>query len=263
MNYYRAIRLIGRTVVLCRPRDEKDDGYYGTARILGVEYDYANSKWLWIALGKVTAFGLPIPLRELFGTQSTNDTPFHVYSRTLRPISPYEMERLLERGGVSQVMGFEESLTPCEILSPLPRWTTRKTKVSQKLIRDELLTLYGPACVLTEKLYTTLNGRFCETQTGHVIALRYFGPDILQNTLPMCSIANWHWDNGIVSLTNAGKILLSERASPHAKELFGHGRQVRFANSQVWPKAEYLEWHRDNIFQKGHQAGLIWKGVER
>lgn len=258
-NYYRAVRLLGRTVVLYRPRGETANGYYGTAHIIGVEYDQSDPKWLWVALSRIKLFGAVIPLDQLFGATFTNDTPFHVYSKALRPISPYEMGRLLAMDEVEYAVGLEENGMLHEFRTPPVKWKNQKIRVRQKLLRDELIRLYGPACVLTEKLFTGLSGRFYETQTSHMVALRYSGPDIIQNTLPMCSIANWHWDNGLVSLTNGGEILLSSRASADAKKLFEPGRQVRFANSQVWPKAEYLEWHRDNIFEKGHQAALSWK----
>lgn len=258
-NYYRAVRLIGQTVVLYRPRHEDANGYYGTARLIGVEYDRTNPKWVWVALSNIIPFSQVVSLDQLYGATFTNDTPFHLYSKALRPISSYELERLQEVQEHVRFAGLSEERPGKALLAPTPKWASRKTRIRRKLLRDELIRLYGPACALTEKIYSTLSGRFFETQTSHMVALRYLGPDVIQNTLPMCSIANWHWDNGLVSLTNGGLILLSARAPPHARELFEGGRQVRFANSRVWPKAEYLEWHRDNIFEKGHQAGLVWQ----
>lgn len=258
-NYMRAVMLMGQAVMLYRPRGEAESGYYGWAKLSDVERDRQDPKWFWIALCDIVPFARTISLDELYGASFINDTPFYTYSRALRAISPYEMERLGHVDEVSRQPGFADNAAHAEPPATHLGWSTRKVRLRAKLLRDRLIGLYGPQCVLTEKLYTKLDARFFETQTGHVVAIGYGGPDIIQNTLPMSCIANWHWDNGLISLTNSGDILLTSKASADTKALFEHGRRIRFANSQVWPKAEYLEWHRDHIFEKGFQRSLIWQ----
>ena len=258
-NLHRALRLIGRSVVLYRPRDEDEDGYYGFATIANVEVDRHANEFIWLELGGTTHFSKVVSLDELLGAVHVNDMPFHTYSKGVRLISPYEEGRLSEISHVKDALGFHEEQRVENASSDIPeRWSFRKTLLRHRLLRAEMLTLYGPACVFTELLYTSLSGKLFETQVGHLVAREYRGPDIIQNVLPMSGTANWHWDHGLISLTNPGKILVSSRATRASQKLFKAGKQIRFADSKFWPHTEYLEWHRDNIFEKGRQPGLTW-----
>ena len=61
-NYYAALRLVGRQVVLYRPRGERDPGYYGLADIINVEPDRCDAQRIWIKIDNVSAFDAPISL---------------------------------------------------------------------------------------------------------------------------------------------------------------------------------------------------------
>lgn len=258
-NYLLAVRLCGRQVVLYRPRDENNKGYYGTARIIDVEPDWTDPKWIWIELGEQAIFDRPITLQEIHRGKPVSDTVFHTYSRTIRPIADGELAMLSELTGSTEWPGLAERSEGDAFAPAQQAWSSRKQLRRKKHLRDALLREYGPACVFSEKVYRKLNGRFCETQLGHIIALRYGGQDVLQNALPMSGLTNWHWDNGLISLSNAGRILVSSVASADTRALYQEGRMIRFGRPQHWPKAEYLEWHREYIFERGHQEGLRWE----
>lgn len=67
----------------------------------------------------------------------------------------------------------------------------------------------------------------------------------------MTKDVNFQWDGGLVSLTNAGKVLIAKNAGPDTRALFAGHTMARFAdNPQFWPDAQYLERHRDEIFEK-------------
>lgn len=260
MNFLRAARLIGRRVFLYRPSDEPNPGYYATALLKEVELDFANSRLMWVALDDIRALPQRLPLNGFASIEDSGRLPFYSYARTVRIVSPSDLDHLgAMMGEAIYPRGFGE-VNVIDFEPSPPRWRTQKIKVREKLLRLALLTRYGPRCILTEKLYTSPSGRFVETQVGHLIARRYGGPDHIQNTLPMSGVGNWHWDNGLVALTNSGQLLVSSRASQDTRALFEHGRRIRFTDSQAWPKAEYLEWHRDNIFEHGHREELMWTG---
>ncbi|KKC40761.1 hypothetical protein WH87_02890 [Devosia epidermidihirudinis] len=263
-NLYRAVRLIGRSVFLYRPRDEEDDGYYGMATIANVEMSSDSRNFIWIELSGVKPFPKTVTLDELYGLVQIKDTPFHTYSRALRPVSAYESDMLLDIPWVRGAMELREETGQLESENaPVELWSFRRQSIKRHLLRAEMLTLYGNKCVFTEKVFLCLNGRLAETQVGHLIAREYGGPDIIQNVLPMSSVTNWHWDHGLISLTNSGKLLVATKASSETRLSFLAGLQLRFADSRFWPRAEYLEWHRDNIFEKGRQRGLIWSTTQR
>jgi len=262
-NLLWALRLIDRALVLYRPRDEIDHGYYGVARILNVEQDGAKSNFIWLELSDVAEFPKVVTLDELYGAVATNDTPFHTYSRAVRPVTPYELARLFSLPGVPNALGlYEETIQAKLISDQVDSWTLRKVRLHQRALRAELLRVYGPRCAFTDEVYTSLSSRLFETNVGHLISLEYGGPSIIQNTLPMTGTTNWHWDGGLISATNSGHILVSAQASSSTRRLFEAGRKIRFANSKYWPRAEFLEWHRDCIFEKGRQPGLQWSGLD-
>lgn len=101
-----------------------------------------------------------------------------------------------------------------------------------------------------------VNGLSCDTQVGHLIPLRYDGPDVIENILPMNSNANWAWDQGLTGLSNSGRILVASNAPSANRRAYEAGRMIRFPGTTSWPRPEYLEWHRDMIFEKGPQPGL-------
>lgn len=74
----------------------------------------------------------------------------------------------------------------------------------------------------------------------------------------MSAETNWLWDEGVISLTNDGRLLVSEHASPECRAFYVDGHEIPFLSSLYWPKAEFLEWHRDLIFNKGRQPRLIY-----
>ena len=88
-----------------------------------------------------------------------------------------------------------------------------------------------------------VNGLSCDTQVGHLIPLRYDGPDVIENILPMNSNANWAWDQGLIGLSNSGRILVASNAPSANRRAYEAGRMIRFPGTTFWPRPEYLEWH--------------------
>lgn len=264
-NLRRALVLEGRQIVLYRPSDETDAGYYAFATTSQVLPDFQNKDRIWIELESIQPFEQPVTVDHLReGGQRRGDMPFHTYARSIRRVSDYESTQLAAMHDGAPANLYEEKGPPeysegdREI-----EYVSRRTRLRDRGLRTFMLQLYGPRCVFTGKAFWSLDGRNPSTQVGHLVALEYGGPDIIQNVLPMSAQTNWHWDEGIISLTNSRRMLISDNACPESRALYAAGHEVPFISSLYWPKAELLEWHRDMIFNKGRQRGLVYPSKHR
>ena len=256
LNLTRALTVLGEQIVLYAPRGEMHEGYFGLAQITRVDPDLSSSNFVWLQLAGVTLFEKPVPLEDLYGSGQINDTPFHTYSRAIRSISNYEAERLQLLERLPLLIAREGQDVGAYEASVLLSTRLSKQRIRSARLRIRMLEHYGPECAFTGLYYPSLDGRHFSTQVGHLQPLKYGGPDIIQNVLPMAPEVNWHWDNGIISLTNAGKLLVSANASAQSRRLFRPGKIVRFIDPQLWPRAEFLQWHRDNLFEMDRQTDL-------
>jgi predicted restriction endonuclease len=100
----------------------------------------------------------------------------------------------------------------------------------------------------------SLDGQRHAVQVGHVRPLGFYGKDNLQNVLPMSSVANWGWDEGLISSHNKGKVLLASGLTESTRQLFGKCEQITLPKDlRYWPLGENFEFHRDVIFQRSRQ----------
>jgi hypothetical protein len=256
VNLTSALSLTDTQVILYAPSGEKHEGYFGVATISSVDPDFSNSNFIWLQLESMSLFEEAVPLDALYGSGLINDTPFHTYSRALRSVSEYEAGRLELLQLVRPYQDLSESQSHPETAGNDARWRLSKARIRSARLRIKLLEHYGPQCVFTDQCYSSLDGRRVSTQVGHLHPLNFLGPDIIQNALPMAPEVNWHWDNGIVSLTNFGEVLVSSHASAQTRSLFTAGKMIRFIDPKIWPRAEFLEWHRDILFEKDRRPGL-------
>ena len=120
-----------------------------------------------------------------------------------------------------------------------------------RLVRFRMLELHGSRCLFSGAAHHSLDGRRHAVQVGHLLPLKHGGPDVLQNVMPMSAIVNWLWDEGIITLLNSGVIRISDRASDEDRAVIGGRHQIAFPKDpRFWPRAEYLEAHRDLIFDR-------------
>lgn len=236
--------------------DEAAAGYFGIGLINDTYPSIEHSGSIWVDFALLRRFKKPVTLRDIYRDGPVRPNAF-AYSRTIRPVAPIEVDYVLSEQEGAATLGMSEQAQPgLDAWAPHVPWSVRKVRVRNLSIRIDMLRWYGPGCVFTGQLSFSIDGRRCDTQVGHLVSLEYGGPDIIQNVLPMSASTNWHWDEGLISLTNGGRILVARNASPQSKALYEEGRIVKFGDSKVWPKAEYIEWHRNNIFERGRQPGL-------
>jgi len=255
-NLFGARKLIGRTVLLYGPRDEKMAGYFGWATIHEVLPDLGNIAFIWVNFGRTEFFLQPVTLGNIYDAGELNDAPFHTYSRAIRAISPRELTRLieLEDSFQQEPKGFREpGIDEVDQATDARR---RRSEIRRRsIVRFQMLEHYGPRCCFTGELDVSLDGLRYAVEVGHIWALKLDGPDIVQNVLPMSRRVNWLWDEGILSMLNDGTPLVSSRASGRDKETLSRYERIAFPLSPLyWPRPEYIEAHRDLVFEKGIYA---------
>lgn len=258
-NLRRALILQDQRVFLYRPWGEPDPGYYAQAIIARVEPNEHNRERIWIEFADITPLAQIVTVAQLHEhSDGTRDPPF-AYAPSIRRVHNYEAKQLLELEPQAYPEFYEEAAGE-ERLAPFrpPSRQSRMVLLRSRVLRTEMFRLHGSRCAFTGLVGWCLNHRIPSTQVGHIVALEYGGPDVIQNVLPMSQETNWHWDAGVISLTNDGRIMIAARAAPESRKLFEEGRRVRFADARDGPRSEYIEWHRDVIFEKGRQPGLRW-----
>lgn len=123
-----------------------------------------------------------------------------------------------------------------------------------ELIRFRMISQYGTTCPFILNDMQSLDGQRYAIQVGHVRPLGFYGKDNLQNVLPMSSIANWGWDEGLISSLNNGKVLLASGLTESTRQLFGKCEQIALPKDlSYWPESQNFEFHRDVIFERSLQ----------
>lgn len=181
-NMRRVIALIGRQVVLYRPSDESGAGYYAEATVCRVLPDFKNKDRIWVELESIRPFESPVSVDHLYeSAQHLRDMPFHTYARSIRRISDYESAQLSELQDATPATLYEDPLPIVAGDSEHDSdYVTRRSRRRDRGLRAFMLQLYGPRCVFTGKVSWSLGGRNPSTQVGHLVALVYGGPDVIQ-----------------------------------------------------------------------------------
>ena len=215
-----------------------------------------HPKFLLVELANIVNYKTPIPISALADAEFPQD--FQQNSTGLWRLTDNELMRLrthLE----PRSLGLGED--PAEF-SVGDFWNTTHFRLGyrrlrRRMLRVRMLELYGPRCPFTGDLHPSLDGHRFEIQLGHVYPLALDGPDTLLNTLLMSGLANWAWDEGLISLTTAGRVLVAEGASADTAARIPANRQIEFPKDpRYWPRAEFLERHRDLVFGRGMRAAL-------
>lgn len=94
-------------------------------------------------------------------------------------------------------------------------------------------------------------GGRAETEAAHIMPVEADGPDVVTNGIALSGTVHWMFDRGLVSLSDAGEILLSSKINDRegVEKLVYPDRQARFPSSPASrPHPRYLAWHRDERF---------------
>lgn len=271
-NYLAAAsRMVGEWIVYLEPRRAGKRGYFATAKVERIVPDprQAGMHLAMIEPGSFLEFGRDVPFNidgQVVERGLLNETGGLKGSKQLaiRPLSNADFNRILELGGVTE----EDELLPRvdeemealplvaeehAVFEPAPRERAlllTNRKVRDRVFRKRVLDAYDCRCALTGMKLINGGGR-AEAEAAHIMPVEADGPDIVNNGLALSGTVHWMFDRGLVSLGDAGEILLSSKINDieGVTKLIYSDRRARFpAVAAQRPFPRFLGWHRENCF---------------
>ena len=203
-------------------------GYAAAARVeaIVVKEDQAGLARAGIERGSYFEFGRTVPLDvdglviegDLAGSDGRLETGRA--GQAIRAITPEAFERILKlalvddddflpRDAAQDLIGSSVNDRPGLWLDPVDRTKILVERtVRDRQFRKRVLDAYGARCALTGMKLTNGGGR-AETQAAHIKSVAANGPDSINNGIALSGTVHWMFDRGLISLSDAGDILLS------------------------------------------------------
>ena len=203
--------------------------------------------------GRIVEEGLATAEGELDRDRAAN---------AVRAITPGDFDRILDLGLIADdellPRDVDEDARPSFVMEESPPWdgpVDRMTMLVERKVRDRqfrkrVLDAYGARCALTGMKLINGGGR-AETQAAHIKSVAAGGPDAVTNGIALSGTVHWMFDRGLISLSDAGDILLSRAINDRdsVERLIHRDRKARFpASAARRPHPDYLHWHRTECF---------------
>jgi putative restriction endonuclease len=125
----------------------------------------------------------------------------------------------------------------------------QKKRARDELFRISVREAYSSVCAITRIGLRTETA--IEVEAAHIIPVHREGPDDIRNGLTLCKTMHWAFDNGLISISEDHKLLVSKKftsgkfASANDSLLNLKGKQILLpSKSSLQPAAEALQWHR-------------------
>lgn len=266
-----ASRVVGNWIVYQEPRRAGPRGYYAVARVEKIVPDTAN-EGMYLALiepGSYLELGRDVPFqlegqaveRGLLNPDGRLNNGRAIQS--IRPISDADFNRIVGLGLIE-----EDELLPREDEQDAPvselvqeeqaTWEGPvdraimlvSRKVRNRQFRKRVLDVYDRRCALTGVKLINGGGR-AEAQAAHIMSVEVGGPDVITNGIALSGTVHWMFDRGLISLSDAGDILLSSKINDVdgvRKMIYADGQARLPSSPSVRPHARYLDWHRTERF---------------
>ncbi|MHA6298778.1 HNH endonuclease [Devosia sp. CAU 1758] len=256
-----AFSAIGRTVLLYAPRDEARHGYFGKAEIAGVRLDATHRRFMFLDLYAIETFARTIRLEnvaeplESLAYRPDGSIAFSYFSTGIRLLCADDQQAIDRmENALAQPRGFRAPAQP--VLSAPPGDSAARPRILRDVaLRDAqlrwvVLEHYGSACAVCGSNHGDAERGLYEVEVCHVQALKFGGPDVITNALPMCRTHHWAYDIGLFTLAPQGQILVSNRMTPDLRTRFNGRSRAWFAEAAaIRPAAEHLRFHREMVFQ--------------
>jgi len=245
-------------------------GYFAIARVQQIVPD-PKAPDMYLALmepGSYLDFASPVPFNDVDGPleQGLLNVRGKLSGRAqsaVRPISPQDFHRIVERGLDDQrpplprvgapepITGIAEGQAPY-ILEPQRE---RLQQLTSRIVRDRVfrkivLRAYGERCVITGLKLINGGGR-AEVNAAHIRPVQANGPDVVNNGLALSGTAHWMFDRGLISLGDDLEILISRHVNDmDGVRSFINKTGFAFAPQRAGdrPHPHFLKWHRENCF---------------
>jgi putative restriction endonuclease len=261
-----AARSVGQWILYQEPRRAGPRGYYAVARVEQIVRDPADAG-MYLALiepGSYLEFGRDVPFqldgqaveRGLLDADGRLNNGRAIQS--IRPISNEDFNRIVGLGLIE-----EDGLLPRQdehdatlervreeqepFLGPVDRETVLTSrKMRDRQFRKRVLDVYECRCALTGMQLINGGGR-AEAQAAHIMSVEAGGPDTVANGIALSGTVHWMFDRGLISLSDAGDILLSRKINDVAgvEKLVYSDRRARLPENENRPHPRYLAWHRE------------------
>lgn len=266
-----ASRVVGNWIIYQEPRRAGPRGYYAVARVERIVPDTAN-EGMYLALiepGSYLELGRDVPFqlegqaveRGLLNPDGRLNNGRAIQS--IRPISDADFNRIVGLGLIEEdellPREDEEEVPVPELVQeeqavwegPVDRATMLVSrKVRNRQFRKRVLDVYDRRCALTGMKLINGGGR-AETQAAHIMSVEVGGPDVVTNGIALAGTVHWMFDRGLISLSDAGEILLSSKINDidGVRKMIHADGQARLPLSpSVRPHPRYLDWHRSERF---------------
>jgi len=265
-----ASKVVGSWIIYQEPRRAGQRGYYAVAKVEKIVPDPAN-EGMYLALiepGTYLEFGRDVPFqmdgqaverglldpsgrvnggRAIQSIRTISDTDFN----RIVGLGLVEEDELLPReddGLAIPSMVQEEQATWEEPIDRATMLVSRKVRNRQ--FRKRVLDVYDRRCALTGMQLINGGGR-AEAQAAHIMSVEVGGPDVVTNGIALSGTVHWMFDRGLVSLSDAGDILLSSKINDIEgvrKMIYADGLARLPASPSIRPHPRYLDWHRTERF---------------
>lgn len=131
-------------------------------------------------------------------------------------------------------------------------WVLSRQRRRDPTFRPRVLSAYGSRCALCE--YSgELYGKPIAIEAAHIMWHEANGPAIIQNGIALCSLHHKLFDSGVFTLESNLEVVVSEPFQGNGVDAAlrrFHGTKLRAPpkETDLIPSAEYLEWHRTQVF---------------
>lgn len=268
---YRAVaeRMAGQWIVYQRSRRAGEQGYFAVAKVEQIVPDPSAGGMYRavIEAGSYLDFASVVPfqlggMQVERGLRNADGSIRGAKQSAIRPLGNVDFNRIVELGLMEAEPELprvgEADLPQVAMLGePEAVWegpVDRATMLVNRKVRDvkfrrAVLHAYDGRCALTGMKLVNGGGRL-ETEAAHVMSVAAGGPDAVSNGIALSGTVHWMFDRGLISLGDAGEILLSGKINDREgveKIVFADGRARWPKSAGARPHSRYLAWHREQF----------------
>jgi putative restriction endonuclease len=282
-------RAVGDWIVYYEPRRSSNDPgsrggaqvYFATARLERIIPDQTRADHFYAEVSNYLAFTRPVPFREghLYYEsgleKSDGSTNKGAFGRAVRNLSDAEYD-LIWAAGFAHILGAEPRLRPTPDvpeapLQPIPGFAEGQSdfiydgpfeqdrriieQLTSRPFRDRAFAAavkdaYLDTCAMSGVKIINGGGR-SEVQAAHIRPVEHRGPDSVRNGVALSGTFHWMFDRGLISVDDDYRLLLAKDRLPDSIDRFlgGNDRLLVPARPDLRPHAQFLAWHRNNVFK--------------
>lgn len=265
-----AAQSVGQWVLYQEPRRAGPRGYYAAAKVEQIVRDPSDPE-MYLALiepGSYLELGRDVPFQHdgkavesglLYPDGRLNNGRA---IQSIRAISNEDFNRIVDLGLIDdfELLPREDTDVPAPeaerehdvVQEPFFGPVERETALVSRTVRDRqfrkrVLDAYDCRCALTGMRLINGGGR-AETQAAHIVGVEHNGSDQVINGIALSGTVHWMFDRGLISLSDSGDILLSQKINDvdGVTKLLHPDRRAWLPKSEALrPHPRFLAWHRE------------------